>query len=755
MFFSLFSSFKKYRVAWISSIVLVLFVLSLLSALWARSLFAQLELVSSRRAMQRPARFYTDITLLAPGMPLSAGGLVERLQLRGYGPAEGSPDEEGLYYLPDEGSCEVYFRSFVFPDGRGVSGLHRFVFSGGRLKRIARTGGTVLSELPLEPVLLGDFSGDGVENRPWITLDTVPAALKDGVVASEDRRFFSHRGLDPVSLARAFVTDVKRKGIYQGGSTITQQLVKNAFLSRERTLRRKLTEAFLSVLMEIRYSKEEILEMYLNQIYLGENGTRGVYGVEDASTAYFGKHVPELSPGESALLVGLIPAPNAFSPRHYPDRALKRRDRVLDLLERQGKITGGDLLREKNAPLVLAPLSRQSTGDYYVTLVRELLERELGRAILDFQGYRIYTTMDLEMQKAAENAIKDSGPEGALVALEPGTGFVRALVGGRTFATSPYDRAVNARRSPGSAFKAIVYAAALESGQVTLATPVEDKPLKVMHNNAAWEPGNYSGVFSGTTTVRDAIVFSLNIPAVKVFTAIGAEKVIALARALGIQSELLPVPSLALGTSEVTPLEMTAAYAAFANGGYAVKPVFIRWVTDGDGKVIKEYGPVKRQALSPETASLITSALEDAVQRGTGSNVRKLGYTGPAAGKTGTSEGYKDAWFIGYTPELVCGVWLGYDLPRSLGKSASSLAVPLWVRFMSAVQDNPSPRAFVPSRSLAKVTIDPASGLRARSGCTDRRSEFFIRGTEPKKYCALHPGGLPGFFNRLFSRPKK
>ncbi|MHB9156341.1 MAG: PBP1A family penicillin-binding protein [Endomicrobiales bacterium] len=749
------SLLRNYRSLWISLTVLSALSAALLFSLWSLSLFNQLELITTQRLLRHPAQFFSDVTFLRTGMPLSAGNLIARLQGRGYFPSPEAPPKEGQYRRDGEQGLEVFFRPFLFPDGRTIAGPYRFTFDGEVLGRIARLpDDAVVDDLPLEPVLLGDFSRDGVENRPWITLDRIPETLKRGVLVSEDRRFFSHHGIDFSSLVRAGITNLKRKGVYQGGSTLTQQLVKNAFLTQERTFRRKTTEAFLSLAMEFRYRKEAILEMYLNQIYLGENGTRGVYGVEDASLSYFGKHVSELSRAECALLIGIIPAPNANNPRSSPQRALLRRNRVLEMLLKNTVLAPEEYRAALQEEPALAPLASKGTGDYYITRVRELLEQEFGGPVLDFQGYRIYTTMDFEMQRSAEKALAGQEMEGALVALEPGTGFVRALAGGRGFARSPFNRAVFALRSPGSAFKPIVYAAALEAGSVTLATPLEDKPLTVVQEGGVWEPQNYDGIFHGTATARDALVFSMNIPAVEVFQRAGAEKVIALARALGIRSELSPVPSLALGASGVTPLEMTASYAAFANGGYAVKPTFIRRVADAKGKIVKEYPPERTRALSPGTASLITSALEDVVNRGTASGIRALGFLAPCAGKTGTSDQYHDAWFVGYTPELLCGVWLGHDRPRSLGRTSASLALPVWVSFMKEVHDGRA-LSFEKNTDLAEITVDPASGLRARSGCAQRRKELFIRGTGPARYCPLHQGGIPGFFQRLFGKQKK
>jgi len=739
---------------------------------WSLALFGQLEDVVSQRALRRPSHFYSETLTLRPGLAMTPAGLAARLEQRGYRRSDAVPAAPSDPHIQDgdqgsrpgkpggplasaEGffrqggdSIDVVFKAFRFPDGRETAGAHRFLFRGERLDRLW-AGDASLEEVLLEPVDLGSMAPGGVENSAWRKLADVPDVLKKALILSEDRRFYRHPGIDPVSLVRAVWVNARHRGVRQGGSTLTQQLVKNAFLSQERTLRRKFVEAWLSVAMELRYSKDEILEMYLNQIYLGQNVGRGIFGVEEAAQAFFGKPATELTLPESALLIGIIPSPNAYNPRVFPERALRRRERVLRRLEEAGAITKSEEMQAAVTPLALAPMRARGTGDYYLTWVRALLEKQIPGEYLDSQGLRVFTHMDLDLQKAGEAALAGQKLEGALVALDPYTGAVRALVGGRGYAGSPFNRATLAHRHPGSAFKPVLYAAALDEGKITLADFLKDAPLKVEENGRVWEPRNYDGQFRGTVTVRDAVARSMNLPAIDVLTRLGTDPVLAMAQRLGIASPLRPVPSLALGTSEVTPLEMTAAYAAFVNGGFAVKPLFVSWVTDAENRVLIENRPESRPAMKPETAALMTDILQDVVDIGTARAARKLGFTPPAAGKTGTSDNYMDAWFIGYTPQLLCGVWVGNDIPMPLGRGAAALAVPVWVKFMTAAQEPGPAPDFERNKALVEVSIDPANGRLARAGCVPQKKEFFLRGTEPKVFCDIHQGGLPGLFHRF------
>ncbi|MFH1259485.1 MAG: PBP1A family penicillin-binding protein [Elusimicrobiota bacterium] len=751
-----FFSKEKHRAIYLRLTVSGVLIFTLFFAVWGFFLFKQLEFVTNQRALRRPAQFFSAIAILKIGAILSPDEFIHLLDERGYLPDTVIPSQEHRYFKSADQNVFVFFRTFFFPNNKTIAGLFQLSFAVNRLAKIENyTEYESLDELPLEPVPLGDLSKEGAQNRPWIPLNKIPPALKSAILTSEDKRFFQHPGLDYRSLARALIINLKRRGVYQGGSTLTQQLVKNAFLTQKRTLRRKITEALLALLMEARYDKNTILEIYLNQIYLGKNGTRGIYGVEDASLSYFGQHVSELSLGQSALIAGIIPAPNINSPRVSMETARQRRNLVLELMIKNNRISAEEGRATIEEPVVLTPPSSEGTGSYYLNRVKEMLEEELGELALDFLGYKVYTAMDIELQKAAEKALLSQPLEGALVAIDPKTGDVRALAGGRDYRESQFNRAILAHRQPGSAFKPILYTAALQAESITLSTILEDMPVEIAQPSGIWKPRNYDGRFAGTTTVRDALVFSVNIPSIHVLEKVGPERVIELAKLLGIRSELKAVPSLALGTSEVTPLELTGSYAAFANGGYSVKPLFVKYITDAQGSVVREYLPETSQVISPELSYLMTNLLEDAINRGTGKNVRQLGFTAPCAGKTGTSDSFIDAWFIGYTTDLLCGVWLGNDQPKSLEKAAAYLALPVWTEFMMAAQKREPSTEFEKNKNVIEAAIDPLNCLRARSGCPEKRKEIYLKGTEPKEYCRLHPGGISGFFRRFFSIFKK
>ncbi|HEU4368208.1 MAG TPA: penicillin-binding protein 1A [Methylomirabilota bacterium] len=592
-----------------------------------------------------------------------------------------------------------------------------------------------------------------VERRIFVPLAHVPQSLRDAVIATEDKRFFYHWGIDPIGIARAIAQNYRRGRIVEGGSTITQQLTKVLFLTPDKSLERKLKEAVLALELERRYSKDRILEMYLNQVYFGH----GAYGVEAAARTYFGKSVSELNVREAALLAGLPRAPTTYSPFEHGEAARRRREVVLRRMVEYGALKEGDAKRLARADLGLIPPERRRTsGQYFLEYVQQTLEAKYGADMVFKGGLNVYTTLSPTMQLAAEQALRDGlkalegrsakgraseHPEGAIVTMEPQTGFVRAMVGGYDFFRSEFNRAVQARRQPGSAFKPFIYIAALEAG-LTPATRVDDAPVSyaVGPNGQAWKPENYDRKFRGPTTLQQALEESVNVVTVKVQEQIGLNRTIRVARRFGIASPLDLNLSLALGTSDLTLIELTSAYGALANQGQWLPPTAIRYVTDAQGKLLEEHLPEPREAVSPETAYVITHMLRGVVERGTGQAAKALGR--PVAAKTGTTNDYSNAWFIGYTPRLATGVWVGYDRPRSLGKdeTGSRVAVPIWVAFMGkALGDSPKDDFPVPDRvTLAPVDLDPSNE------CVRVVTLAFVRGTEPGVACGARRQAVPG-----------
>jgi penicillin-binding protein 1A len=592
-----------------------------------------------------------------------------------------------------------------------------------------------------------------VERRIFVPLAHIPQALRDAVIATEDKRFYYHWGVDPIGIARATVQNYRRGRLVEGGSTITQQLTKVLFLTPDKSMERKLKEAVLALELERRYTKDRILEMYLNQVYFGH----GAYGVEAAARTYYGKSVAELNVREAALLAGLPRAPTTYSPFEHAEAAKRRREVVLRRLVEYGALKDAEGKRLARADLgLIPPERRRTTGQYFLEYVQQTLEAKYGADLVFKGGLNVYTTLSPTMQLAAEQSLRDGlkalegrtgkgrpgeHPEGAIVTVEPHSGYVRAMVGGYDFFRSEFNRAVQARRQPGSAFKPFIYIAALESG-LTPATRVEDEPVSyaVGPNGQAWKPENYDRKFRGSTTLQQALEESVNVVTVKIQERVGLNRTIQVARRFGISSPMDLNLSLALGTSDMTLIELTSAYGALANQGQWLPPTTIRYVTDPQGKLLEEHLPEPREAVSPEMAFVITHMLRGVVERGTGQAAKGLGR--PVAAKTGTTNDYSNAWFIGYTPRLATGVWVGYDRPRSLGKdeTGSRVAVPIWTGYMNKVLgDSPREDFAMPERVvLVPVDLDPSNE------CVRVVMMAFVKGTEPAVACGARRQGVPG-----------
>lgn len=537
------------------------------------------------------------------------------------------------------------------------------------------------------------------ENRVPVKLNQIPKGLQDAFVAVEDARFYEHSGIDPRGIMRALWTNISGGTVAEGGSTITQQLAKNAYLTQERTLKRKVQEMFLALQLERQYTKQEILEMYLNQIYFGQ----GAYGVQAAAKTYFGKNASDLDLNECAMLAGIPKSPNYYSPFNDLTAAQERKSTVLDQMAKYGYISKAtaDKLKKENMKLVKPQkTSNSTTASYFIDYVTQILIDKYGADAVYQQGLKIYTTIDMDKQKAAEAAMANlptfetdaqgiQQPQGALIAIDPHTGQIKAMVGGR--GTDQFNRATMAERQPGSAFKPFVFAAALENN-FSASTIIEDSPVRI----GDWEPENYNRTFSGKVTLRTVAEQSLNVPTVKIAQKLGIEKPIYYAQEMGITTFVLDGPmndrnlAASLGglTKGVTPLELTSAYGTFANKGVHIEPVAILKVLDRNGKVLEQANPQKRTVISESSAAELTGMLQGVVLRGTGTGAN-IGR--PAAGKTGTTSDYRDAWFVGYTTDLVAGVWIGCDDNSDLdGMTGGTMPATIWRLFMEqAVKDMP------------------------------------------------------------------
>jgi penicillin-binding protein 1A len=605
------------------------------------------------------------------------------------------------------------------------------------------------------------------EKRRPVPLDSIPKCLREAVIAIEDRRFYSHWGID---LARipGLVLETVRKASIRGTSTITQQLARSMFLTPERSINRKVKEAALAVEIERRYSKREILELYFNQIWFGGS----VYGVEAAAEKYFGRTAARLSPAECATLGAMLANPSAYSPYNHPDRLRRRRDFYLAKMKQLRVISQHQYDAAVATPIqVLPPGSARNEAPYFVEAVRRYCIDKYGFDFVYRSGSAIYTTLDLDIQRAANQALLsrldelerdyklrptwaayDSaaridttiGPprylQGALVVLDQPTGAVRAWIGGRDFRHSEYDRVTQARRQAGSAFKPFVYVAAIDNG-MTAAEIAQDTSVTIsIPGQPAYRPQNYDRKYMGAMTLRRALALSRNCIAVRLIQQVGPELVVRYANQLGITGKLPPYYSLALGSVEVTLIDLANAYNTIANQGVRVKPLLITRIEDSHGAVLEENRPEEEAVLRPQTAYVVTSMMQSVVNEGTAGVIRSRGFDGPAAGKTGTTDDYTDTWFVGFTPEYTCGVWVAYDKKRPIftGATGGSVSAPVWGDLMKSVRPDSGARAFAAPDSIATVPVCELSGELASPACPRVRYEVFVTGTEPTAPCHLH-----------------
>mgnify|MGYP001772860624 CR=1 FL=1 len=622
------------------------------------------------------------------------------------------------------------------------------------------------------------------EKRTWVEFKDIPENLKLAVLAIEDHTFYHHWGINPKRILKAMLDNIFHRKITGGGSTITQQLAKISFLTHKRNLKRKLKELFLALNLEHNFSKNEILEMYLNQVYLGH----GAYGFQQAARIYFSKNLHELTLSETALLAGLIRSPMYYSPIKNYDRAIKRRNIVLKRMLDLGYITKEQYQQAIEEQPIIGYFSIPSvTAPYFIEYIRDELESSFSSDILYTGGFKIYTTLDLKLQRAAEDIVnrrlsildsilRSSEPvQAALLAMEVKTGQILAMVGGRDFRKTQFNRITQAKRQPGSAFKPIVYLAALEHG-FTPASLIDDTPLVFYNNGTDWEllatttdfstidysklnklkisnkdeflsnlsklkeknkiwiPENYDNKYYGKVTLRKALELSLNSCSVRLIMEVGPSTVIEYAKKLGITTPLGPTYSLALGAYEVIPIELIECYNTFANNGIKVEPYGIVEIKDRFDNILKTCTPKESIVLSHESAYLITNLLKGVVKNGTGKYAKNLGKT--CAGKTGTTNDCTDAWFIGYTPDIICGVWVGFDVKKSLGRDATGgkIACPIWTEFMKVATTNILDKDFEKPQNITEVLIDANTGLLASHYSKKIYLETFIKGTEPKTF---------------------
>jgi penicillin-binding protein 1B len=740
-----------------------------------------------------PSRVYSDGVTLARGRILPASYLVAELDARGYREVGQRPAEAGTYSR-DGDTFEIVLRGFdEAPDPLGPSPPERvrLDIQDGRLVSVERLGevrrGSATSDdrkreraiqaaraTPrLEPVRIALLQDDDRIWRTWIDLDHVPPTVQDAILASEDRRFYRHIGIDLRGYLRALLTNVRAGQVREGGSTVTQQLARSLFLGRKRTLGRKLAEVPLAFGLETVLGKRRILEMYLNSVYWGQGGGASIGGIDAAARWYFDQPVEKLGTLEGATLAAMIPAPNVFDPFERPDVVRKRRNQVLKEMVASKRLTTARATELALEPLRVhrgaVPADRFPS---YSGLVRDQLARTIADDAIAGHGLAVFTQMDLVWQRQAEEGLAeaiadlDYGPrgqprlEGAFVAIEPGTGAIKALVGGRAPRTGAFNRAYQAKRQTGSAIKPIVYAAAFATGhRLTPATVVPDVPRTFQTDKGPWTPRNDDGTSHTQVTLIKALERSLNVATTNLVDLVGPQEIARAAERFGL-GRFKPVMSIGLGSNETTLLALTRAFAVFGDGGRLVRASPIRAIVDrtghtravevgdvapsGAGFLVARAGKTERnpqgravvtRALPAPVAALMTGMLTNVVRFGVAYPLRKTyGFLRPVAGKTGTTDDYKDAWFVGFTPDIVAGVWVGYDRPRSLGRLAADTALPAWARTVGPMLQGFPPRAFESDRELEWRDIEPWNGLLAARGCGSQPVPF-LPGTAPKKYC--------------------
>jgi len=710
------------------------------------------------------SRVFAAPKTVSVGDRLSIQDLVSHLRRSGYG--ESRANRLGWYHIrPD--AIEI----FPGPDSYFDQEECVIAVKDDRIAKIVSARDhTERPQYRLEPELITSLSEGNRQKRRLIRFEDIPRVLVNAVISAEDKRFFQHSGFDPFRIMKAAYVDIKegRKG--QGASTMSMQLARMFWLDTNKHWKRKAAEVLITLQLEQRLSKEEIFELYANQIPLGRRGSFDIHGFGEGAQAYLGKDVRQVTLPEAAMLAGLIQRPSFTNPFRHPERMRERRNVVLLMMRQNDYISETEYRAACAAELSLAPLGIESAGaPYYVDLVNDELQTRFQDHDFHANPFSVYTTLDLNLQRAAAEAVR-TGLKGvdeqikrqrrsrepnfpdvqvALIALDPHTGEVKALIGGRNYGMSQLNH-VSARRPPGSVFKPFVYAAALNTAiqggprVLTPLTTVMDEPTTFWFDEKPYEPNNYKQEFHGAVTVRQALTKSMNVPAVKVAEMVGYEAVAGLAKDCGLNLNIQPTPAIALGAYEVTPMEIAGAYTVFANQGVWVKPHWVSIVRLQNGKVVYQHAPESKPAVDPRVAYLVVNLMEEVLRSGTGAGVRAKGFAAPAAGKTGTSH---DGWFAGFTSELLCIVWVGFDDYRELNLEGASSALPIWTEFMkkaAELREYRNTKPFEAPDGIVSLQVDPTTNQLATPACPATRVEVFIAGSQPVETCRLHGGGEAG-----------
>ncbi len=714
------------------------------------------QLIAERRAALTSA-IYSAPTAVTPGEAIAPLHLIDRLDRLSYSRVD-NVAHPGQYSLTP-GSMTLFVREFSDGARGSPAELAHIAFSNSQVAAITDSFGAPLNQIEIEPEVIGRLMPDAPAERVEASLDEVRPYLIKGLLATEDRYFYYHFGFDPIRILEAAIVDLHSHRLSQGASTLTQQLARTFIDQHQRTFRRKIRELAIALVLEIRLTKNEILERYINDVPMGAYGGAPIYGLPLAARYFFNKDLSEVTPAEAATLVGMIQAPTLYDPRRHPEAARVRRDTVLALMRRAGALDDAQYSEAIATPITTIEAPGLRRAPYFTDYVIGVIRR-MAPAIGPRPGLKVYTTLDPEMQRAARASLEQNlarlerlhpalarrdrrDPlESAMVAIDPRTGGILAMVGGRDYGRSQFNRAVEAERQPGSAFKPIVYLTALDPElnplrqPVTLASLLPDRPMSF----GGWTPANYERTYQGQVTIAEALAESLNVPTVYLGSLLGPARVIRTARELGIQSNLPDYLPITIGAGEVNLLELTGAYQTFAAGGVARPPWAISAIVGGDGAILWRHQPRAERLMSRAVAYLITGALQGVFQYGTAASARALGLGFVAAGKTGTTDDYHDAYFVGYTRQIVTGVWVGFDQPESLGLTGAQAALPPWVNFMTAAVTRPALGFGAPPPGITMVAIDPQSGGVATPNCPRVQNLPFLEGTEPTRPCPLHSG---------------
>ena len=726
----------------------------------------------SGEAFSNTSQVYSAPRTLYEGEAISKADLIASLQRAGYVDTAAEVTR-GVFAVSGSTVAIRPSASSYFGSANAI----RVQFAGNKIEKIhSLAGGGELASAEIEPELITNLFDTAREKRRVVRMDQLPPVLINAVLAAEDKRFFEHPGFDPVRIVGAAWADLRHSKLGQGASTLTMQVARSFFFTTERTWKRKIAETLVALELEQRFSKQQIFELYANEIYLGNRGSFAIRGFGEGAQAYFAKDVHELTLGEAAFLAGIIRAPNRYANADgRPDRLAEPRDRVLASMFEDGLITADQQAAGQHVPIKLARAGIEtSAAPYFVDMVKDHLLTNISESDLTSQSYRVYTSLDPRLERAAVEAVqvgiqevdkqlakkyerwkKENKQKGvdaavphaqvALVALDPRTGEVRALVGGRDYGASQLNHAL-ARRQPGSVFKPFVYLAAFDSEidgvdpRLTPLSTVVDEPTTFQFDGNEYAPDNFGEKFYGTVTLREALTHSLNVATVRVAEMVGYQRVVEVVRKAGLDPRIQPTPAMALGAYEMTPLDVAAAYTIFPNNGTRAEPMFIRGLQDASGMWIERDQPHTRPVIDGRVTYVVTNILEDVINHGTGYPVRQRGFTAPAAGKTGTSH---DGWFSGFTTNLICVIWVGFDDNRELSLAGGVAAAPIWAEFMKraiALPDYSQVRDFVPPAGVDMIAIDTETLERATPLCPSPRTEAFIAGTQPEKYCERHGG---------------